>query len=73
MMIIENWSILTEEIAKLAENNESYNRYEDTKNELLDVLERELSEAQFLRIIELVECCEVQKLIVAYELSFCER
>ena len=34
------------------------------------LLERELSESQFLKLIELVECCEVQKLIVAYELGF---
>ena len=73
MMIIEKWSMIEEKIERLTENNESYIRYEDAKNELLDQLERELGETHFLKIIELMECCEIQKLIVAYEFSFRER
>ena len=70
MMFVEKWTKMTEMIARLTADNESYSRCEDEKNELLRLLERELSESQFLKLIELVECCEVQKMIVAYELGF---
>ena len=64
MMNIEKWVMIANRLEGIMEKNESYHRYEQSKNDLLSRLEKEVSELQFLRLIELIECCEAQKLIV---------
>ena len=67
MMNVEKWVMIAGKLETIMEKNESYHRYEQSKNDLLSRLKKEVNELQFLRLIELIECCEAQKLIVAYE------